>query len=324
MKNSLILAGLALATAFSFSSCKDDTQPRLKPAEEGTFKLYEPADNNYTYFLDPTTTITLTTSGQPDYGVATVTRYQVQISLDNTWKEAVLNEAGEEVTPATYYSLPTVGSQSVITVSCLEMALGINTLFGIHEEDDAYLYDDSVRPIYVRVRAYVADPAYPGGYLPYSEIYSNVMKLNKVQTFFVVPKPAEIYVIGDYQGWNISPNLEAADDKTVAITEEEYGIGSDIYTGYVYMTASNAAAGGGGFRFYKALGDWENNSLGSAASGEDTNTFELEDGLFEGDIFNSKANFALSNWEDGYMYITVNLNSMKITIAEASDYQPEK
>ena len=89
MKKSIIMAFMALAVSAAFTSCKDDTQPRLEPAK-GEFKLFEPADNNFTYYLtDNANTITLTTSGQPDYGVATPTQYQVQVSLDDKWNDAV-------------------------------------------------------------------------------------------------------------------------------------------------------------------------------------------------------------------------------------------
>lgn len=319
MKKSFVMAALALATALPFTSCKDDTQPRLQPAPEGSFVLYEPADNNYTFLLSPESTITLTTNGQPDYGLATVVNYEVQISLlpdVKDWHPAKTDAEGNEIELPTYYTLKTVGTQSVITASCREIALGVNTMFGVKEETDIDKYDNSVRPIYVRIRAYVPDPKEPEGFVPYSEIYSNVMTLKHVQPYFVVPKPAVMYMIGNYQGWNIAGN-----EQTVEISEEENGIGSEIYTGYALLTSSQASSG---FRFYKELGDWEHNGIGAGVD-DANNTVELEDGVYDGDCFNGKGNWNITNWPvEAWMKITVNLNTMKVIFAVDENYDPNK
>ncbi len=330
MKKSLILAALLPVLGMSLTGCKDDTQPRLEPAPEGSFQIYEPALNNYTYYLQPDGMITLTTTGQPDYGVAVPTQYEVEISLIedaskwvDQYDESLFQDPDDPKvmtgTP-TSYKLQTINTQSVISMRAREIAAGMNAMMGVKSEEDINLFNGNPQPLYVRVHAYVNDPSSPDGKLAYSNMYSNVAKLNSVQPYFVVPKPAEIYIIGQYQGWNIAGN-----EKTVALTEEENGIGSDIYSGYVEMEASDAKSG---FRFYKELApdgwgkDGEYPSIGANANDGDNLSMELEDGVYEGDCVKGKGNWNITNYPGGWMKITVNLNSMTVIFQYEENYQP--
>lgn len=322
-----IMAGMALAltAGLAATSCKDDTQPRLDAAEEGSFVLYEPANNNYVYELTDESTITLTTNGQPDYGVAAVTNYQVQISLDGTWKEEVTDPATGDVTEyATYYVLPTIGTQSVINAKGSEIAKGMCVLMGVRQEEDVDKYKDDVCPLYVRVRAYINDPASSNGILSYSEIYSNVMKINYVQPMLVVPVIGKIWMIGTYQGWDINGG-----GNTLMLTEEENGIGSDVYTGYYFWDHTPAAEGDVDYiRFYSALGNWDENSIGSAAAEENVtiNLSDQPDGTFAwiGSCYYSKGNWIIGNFPEGggWMKATVDLKAMKVAFEYLSDYNP--
>ncbi|MDE7381518.1 MAG: hypothetical protein K2N03_05245 [Muribaculaceae bacterium] len=328
MKKSLILAAILPMLGLGLTGCKDDTQPRLQPAPEGSFQIYEPALNNYTYYLQPEGTITLTTTGQPNYGVATPTQYEVEISfIEDTEKWIDQNDPSLYQNPdnpkemtgiPTSYKLQTVNTQSIIAMRAREIAVGMNAMMGVKTEEDAALFDATPRPLFVRVHAYVKDPASKTGILNYSEIYSNVLKLNAVQPYFVVPKPGEIFIIGDYQGWDINGN-----DKTVALTEEENGIGSEIYTGYVEMTDAQAKTG---FRFYKELGDWGDDgnlpSIGANANDGDNASVEMEDGVYEGDCVKGKGNWNIQNYPGGWMKITVNLVEMKVIFQYDESYKP--
>lgn len=321
MKKSILLAALLPMMALGLNSCTDDTQPRLQPAEAGSFKLYEPALNNYTYYLNQEGTLTLTTSGQPDYGVATPTEYEVQVSYeadDTKWVDAVENENGDVITPANYYVLQTINTQSVISVKMRELAVAMCSLMGISSADDEGLFDPNPRPVYVRVRAYVLDPAAEKGFVDYTEIYSNVIKLNSVQPYFVVPAPAEIYIIGNYQDWKIDGN-----ELTVTLSEAENGIGSNIFTGYVNMTADQASSG---FRFYTELGDWGKDgdlpSIGAAAADGDNVDVKMKDGEAEVECVKGKGNFKVQDFEGGWMKITVNMNNMTVLFQAAPDYVP--
>lgn len=329
MKKSIILGALALMTAVAMTSCKDDTQPRLQPAAEGTFKLFEPANNNYTYDLtDPNFTMTLTTSGQPDYGLATPTSYQVQISLDNTWEEEVVDPETEEVVKyGTCYNLSTVNTQSVITVLSQEINYAITYLQGVYDEDMVDKYDPSVCSIYARVRAYVADPGAPNGYVPYSQVYSNSVKINKVQPSYTatLPVPGVLYMIGAYQKWDINGNAY-----TRTVTEAENGIGSKIYTGYLYLDAADIAtyydtAYPYQFRFYRELGDWEHNSVGAQV---DDNPIQvdltMQDGvlMYSGACVDGKGSWEINNVPAGgaWFKITVDLKAMKVEFAVDEEY----
>lgn len=319
MKKSIFLAALTLVTGMALTGCKDNTEPRLEPAT-GNFELYAPAENQYTYDLTTSTnTITLTTSGQPDYGVATPTQYQVQVSLDDTWEEGVKNEEGEYDPYPTYYNLPTVNTQSVIDVTALELNQAITYLQGIHDESEIGMYDSSVRPIYVRVRAYVAYAGAESGYLSYTEKISNVVKINSVQPSYEasLPLPGKLYIIGNYQGWNINGN-----DDTRVVDESEYGIDSKIYTGY--LPASALKSSDSYFRFYSALGDWESNSFGHQVEDEGTAvTMEDESGMmvYNGPCVAGKGSWLISNYPgDGWCKLIVDLNLMTVSFQYDPDY----
>lgn len=322
MKKSFFLASLALLSGIMLTGCKEDTYPRVENPS-GEFKLYEPANNNFTYDLtDNSNAIILTTSGQPDYGVATTVKYQAEVSLDNEWKDAVVDPSGEVITPATYYRCAEVTTQSVVVVPASQVNEAITVLQGITEPEQADLYDPSIRPIYVRVLAYISNPAAESGYLAGSQYYTNSVKINSVQPSLeaYLPQPAVLWAIGDYQGWDINGN-----DKTITVTEEENGIGSDIYTGYIHWDTGAVAKTP--FRFYKALGDWETNSIGSQVDDQPITVDMSGEGAsmsYTGSCVNGKGSWQISNFpaEGGWMKITVNLKSMQVTFENAPDYQP--
>lgn len=320
MKKTFLMMAALVAASSMLTGCKEDTQPRLEPAPEGSFKLYEPAMNNYTFYLDDASTVKFTTSGQPDYGVATPTQYQVQISyLEDTskWIERELDEDGNEIVEGTCWSLTTIGTESVINASGLELSAGMCYLMGVKDETLVDKYDPTPRPLYVRVRAYISDPGAKDGYVPYSQMFSNVIKLNSVAPMLVIPKPDELYVIGTYQGWTIAGN-----DKTVTVTEEENGMGSKIYTGYVLLSPENNA-----FRFYEDLGNWDEGSIGATEHTGDSDNLEikLDSGEYSGDLkVGSKDNWKIMNLpKEVWVKLTVNLKSKTVSFAIDESYVPE-
>lgn len=308
-----VLSVLAAVTALGLTGCKDDTQPRLQNPAPGSFEVYEPALNNYTYYLDPESTIELVTS-QPNYGLGTITQYEVQVALTDQFVDAEVNaETGEVTREANYQVLPTVNTQAVIQVSCKELAIAMCALHGILTNEDADKWDNpvvnGVQPVYFRVAAYVADPKEATGYVPGSYILSNVVKVNKVQPYFAVNVPKEIYLIGNPQGWAIT-------DGSMVLSEAENGIDSDIYTGTFDFDSEIIAPGGGGFRFYKELGDWGNDgaypSIGANANDGDNLevTLDPETLSAEAVVVAGKGNFQINGWPGGWFKITVNLVNM--------------
>lgn len=323
MKKSIFLAALAMVGGMALTGCNENTEPRLKPAADpDAFVLYAPAENNYTYDLtNPDNTMILTTSGQPDYGVAVETSYQVQVSLTDEWKEGEMDENGDYTVWPTYYNLGKVDTKSVITASALQLNEAITYLQGIHDEDELDMYDPSPCPLYIRVRAYVNYPLAEDGYLDYTEVYTNSVKINRVQPAYEpsLPLPASLWVIGDYQGWNINGG-----EGTITLTESEYGIGSNIYTGYLPATAFNGS--GSYFRFYSALGDWETNSYGHQVPDEGTAVKMTETSgmwVYNGKCVAGKGSWLIENYPgDGWSKLIVDLNAMTVSFQYDPDYTP--
>lgn len=274
---------LMVMLTLGFTSCKQDTQPRLEQPTE--FHLNTPQLANNTYVLTEGDQFILTCS-QPNYGLGLPTTYEVQVSLTEDF--------------AKFEALPAPDTQAKVVVKDEDLALAICTLMGAVDTDTEDLYDPSVRTIYMRLRAYIPNA-------DYSSICSNVVPL-RVKPYFAVKLPARLWVIGDVSGWNINAS-------PYVVSEEENGIGSEIYTGVVNFTAEQAA---NGFRFYKELGDWgkddEFPSIGANGVDGDNASVSIDaEGSYTGACVPGKGNWNITNWPGGNMKITVNLKEMKVT-----------
>lgn len=273
---------LALLIGTCFTSCKQDTQPRLeKPTE---FVLNTPPMANQTYILSAQNGVDLTVS-QPDYGMGVVTDYQTQISYTEDFAE--------------YANIESISNQAKINISGEEMAQAMCKLMGYVSNDTEDLFSPEAREVYVRVRAFIPNA-------DYSEITSNTIKL-MIQPYKAVKLPGRIYVIGQVSGWDIN-------NGAIYLEEAVNAVGSRIYSGVVPMTAADAA---GGFRFYTALGSWGDNgqlpSIGSNADdGNNASVTVDENGVYSGTAVAGKGNWNITNWEDGDMKMTVDLNTMKV------------
>lgn len=324
MNKKLILPALALLTALSFTSCKDDTQPRLQTPPANSFKIFEPAMNNYIYYLTPETTIEIVTS-QPEYGLGVVTSYEVQVSLDGKFEDAVTDKEGNITKEATYRTLPTIGNQAKIQILGKELATAMCSMHGINVEEDADKWDNpainGVQPVHVRVHAFIPDPKEPSGYAPGSSIISDPIVIKRVQPYFAVNVPKIIYLIGNPQGWDVA-------NGDMPLSEAENGIGSDIYTGHYNVSQDDL--GGGGLRFYKELGDWGKDgqypSIGAAAADGENVEVPLDPETFEASIVcvAGKGNFEVTGWhtEKAWMKFTVNLVNMTVSFGPG-EAQPE-
>lgn len=291
MKKIIFLMAAATVAGGMMTSCKEDTQPRLdRPTE---FVLNTPPTANEILVLSKEgtegSTVEFTVS-QPNYGLGTPTHYEVQTSYTQDFKEM--------------YAIPTVGTQAKISVSAEDFSVAMNYLSGIREMEDESKFTDEPRKVFVRVRAFIPN-------CDYSEITSNVISI-WAKPFFAVRVPAKIYLIGTFETpgeWNI-------DNCTSILDETENGIGSNIYSGVF-----DVPAGAASFRFYSALGDWENNSIGSGADGDnvDIKPFGTAEGqTAEADLVvgaaekEGKGNFSLPEWAGGKLKITVDLNNKKM------------
>lgn len=290
-KISMIMTAVLFIMGIAFTSCKEDTQPRLeKPTE---FVLNTPPMASQTYVLhesDGQSSEIVLTVSQPDYGMGVVTTYQVQVSKTEDFAE--------------YETLLSISNQAQIVCSGEEFAVAMNALDGVKTLEDKDKFNPAARDVYVRVHAFIPNADYSG-------IDSNVIKLN-VKPYFAVRAPGKIYVIGDVSGWDIN-------NGAVFLSEPDNGIGSKVYTGVVNFTADNASAG---FRFYTTLGSWGDDgalpSVGANANDGDNLSITVDDnGSYSGNCVAGKGNWNITNWPGGNMKITVDLNQMKVYFEKA-------
>lgn len=292
MKKISLMMALMFILGAAFTSCKEDTQPRLEQPTE--FVLNTPPMANETYVLtetDGTASKIYLTVSQPNYGLGTVTNYEVQLSKTEDF--------------ANYQSLLTVNTQAQITCDGYEWSVAQNALNGITTEEDADKFTGKPEDVYVRVRAFVPN-------CDYSSINSNVIKLS-VQPYFAVRAPGKLYVIGQVSGWDIN-------NGAIYLSEPQNGIGSKVYSGVIEISDSDAASG---FRFYTELGNWGDNgalpSIGANADDGDNASVSMDDnGYYSGPCVNGKGNWNITNWGGGQMKMTVDLNTMTVYFEKAN------
>lgn len=194
---------MALMVMFgmAFTSCKQDTQPRLQEPTE--FVLNRPALADNLYVLTADNSIELTWS-QPDYGMGVVANYEVQISYTEDFAE--------------FATIEGIFTSCDSFVSGELFALAMCELSGYESEAD---FSNEPREVYIRVKSFI-----PGA--EYATIYSNVIKLNAVQPYFAVKLPDNIWIVGACQGWSIGAS-------EMMLTET--AVESRIYTGTFYINA---------------------------------------------------------------------------------------
>lgn len=295
MKKISFFMALLVMVMTTFTSCKEDTQPRLeKPTE---FVLNVPAMSENLYVLSPENGIELTVS-QADYGLGVVANYQVEISYDKT----------------TWQTVEGTFTNAVINVPGEQFSLAMCTLSGY---DSEATFDDTPRPVFVRVHSFINNATSvdaEGNEVNYSSIRSNVIELKQVQPYFAVKLPDKIWIVGQCQGWGMGP--EGRDiEMTLVETEPE----SLIYQGTFYINAGEFQ-----FRFYDKPGDdgnwsWDSYSIGAQ---DEDNPVEItmdENGLYEGKCFRGgngdgkgKGSWQISTWEGGNVSMTVDLSNNKV------------
>jgi len=280
----------ALVALLATSSCKQNTEPRYQDANK--FELNTPAFAQQYYQLTPEGVIDLTWS-QPDWGFSAAASYQVQVALNPDFTTPAVEGAEPFVTIDDKYSTCSA------SVSMEKVAIALCTLNNIKKEEQ--YVDFPAGKVYFRVVGSV--PQVEG-----SEITSNVITLEKVKGYCAVQSPGKIYLVGAPEGWK-GPDASAAEHyASWALYEADDAIGSKIYTGTFEITAGNAM-----FRFYTALTGWDADSYGSQAD-DNPIDYEFTDGEFLGNIVKGKGSYNFPNWEGGKMFITVDMNTMKVTI----------
>ena len=197
MKKLYILASLAVAS-LGFTSCEADKEPVYHDPQPATFVLNTPPMANQLYILESSSAVDLTTS-QPNYGVATVTNYSVDVTLDNSFVEAA---DGKE---ANYKTItPKAPTQARISLDANALDEALCQLKGI--TTFAEWPEEGVEPVKVTMRAH----AWISGF-PNSECVSNDVVLQAVQLYNPYPEGGRvIYWVGDVSGWAVDASDAAA------------------------------------------------------------------------------------------------------------------
>lgn len=113
-----------------------------------------------------------------------------------------------------------------------------------------------------------------------------------------------IYLVGQPQGWDINGD-------SMPLKMESNG---------VYSATYKIAAGQAMFRFYKALGSWDLNSIGSQVDDNAIN-ISLTDGAYRGECVEGKGSWNISGWTGGDLTMVVNLNDMTVSFT-AGEVEP--
>ena len=290
----------------AFTGCKEDTQPRLETPTEFILNTPPAADQLYIFRADDKNNslndITFTVS-QPNYGVATTPDYQVQLAKCEedfaTWDKMVADnnyEDGEYTGPDGLPLVVTLDppvTSAIITVSGNVFCEGVNAIYGFNEEN----YNGEEVQVAVRVHAWIPNANV-------SSIFSNVILLPRVSSYIPISAPGVLYLVGQPQGWNISSS-------DMVLNETE--IGSKIYHAMYEIKAGEFQ-----FRFYRALGDWETNSIGSQVEDNPVD-IALEGGVYEGECVDGKGSWQVSDWGGGMVDMIVNLNDMTVTFKSMTD-----
>lgn len=179
MKKTIYLIAMMMGL-ISFTSCSSDrdSNPELKQPKD--FKMNIPALAGNTYDLANSEYVAFSCS-QPDYGYTAPVTYAVQLSLTEDMDKAQV--------------LPTVFNTVNIQADAKEMSVAVTQLLVDAGHDEAEFPMET--PVYVRLHAQLAEGV--------GEVFSNVVKLEKVKTAFSLPPvllPENVYMIGGFCGWN--------------------------------------------------------------------------------------------------------------------------
>ncbi len=273
---------LFAAAAMLFTACDTDRDdnPILDTDHMTTeFVLNTPAYATQLIDLATSSTVNFTWS-QPAYGFTAPASYSFQLSLDDTYVDAVLNENGDIVTPATYSDLK--GSFTTVTggVSAADINRAIVELSGWETEDQV----PTSMPVYVRCKAELVSLDVPA-------VYSNTVKITVVPSFKVAPQYAEyIYMMGNFNGWSDPVYMRS-------LTTDE-GDFTQNYRCFNWID--------GGFKFRPNVDNWDDD-YGQDDGGA------LGDLIVDGEVDCNTNSFA-DTWAPGFYMIEVDVDAMKLTV----------
>lgn len=272
-----------LVAALGFSSCEEDKDPVVNNMEGKTFTLNTPPLAAQYYELTEDGTLDFTVLTQPDYGFVASVTYGLQIALT------------EEQKATPYDLVPNEPTNTHLTVKASDMAMGMCSLLGVAAEEDWKDAYAEPRKVYVRASAILGDHED-------MLVYSNWVTLDQVSTYFAVPLPGYIYLVGSPEGWS-GPDASHADHYAEwRLFEKADEIGSKVYYGTFTFDAAPM------FRFYTALTGWDADSYGSQ---EEDNPIDVEinaDGTGTYDLVKGKGSFNFPGFGGGTMTLVVDMS----------------
>lgn len=178
---------LLLAGSLLWTGCSNDRDDNPVFQEPTGFNLNTPEQASGIYDLQNISSVDLTCV-QPDYGYAAGTTYRVQLSLENTFKEA--DEATG--TTANYVTLSTTYPRPELKVDAVEFAMALLDLWKAANENTEL--PETPMAVYVRLNAALSNNGM-------GQIPSNVIELPQVLGYNVEPPvslPGQMFLVGDF------------------------------------------------------------------------------------------------------------------------------
>lgn len=282
----------AAALVAGLSSCSQDRDPVYHAPTK--FVLNEPVMQDQHIALEEDNqdaTIELVAS-QPDYGFSAIVNYSALVSLTPDFAKSV------EIKPS-----GTNGLTPSFRIPQFDLSIAICNLMGLTPADRETATFDYI-PVYVKAVAEMDG-------IEDSRIVSNAVKFNYIKPYFAVAEPKCIYLVGNVSAWSV----DAANAPTIyenwrlwdEVSPE--GKNTGIYKG-TFDFGETTDGGAYTLRFYSALGNWEENSIGSQ---KDDNPIEFPDftgsNTFGGAAVEGKGSWKFPNLVPGRYAVTVDLST---------------
>jgi hypothetical protein len=119
-----------------------------------------------------------------------------------------------------------------------------------------------------------------------------------------------IYLVGAPEGWNGPTEANAEHYASWKLYDWN---GNGVYSNTFAIESGKAM-----FRFYTALGGWDENSLGAQAEDNPVEG-EFTNNAFSGSYVEGKGSWSFPNWPGGNMTLTVDTNNKTVTFVNASE-----
>ena len=308
-----ILSYLAFAAvAMGMTACSDDTEPKATYPTNSNF-LNIPVMANQTIVLETAGNVDFTLS-QPDYGVALVPDYTLQISFDPNF-EKTPTELGtytaslvyDQTKERAFYQLPNPSQGASFSVKAKDIADGLSAMFGYDDLEQYKGRENLVYsgPLYCRVLSSLPT-ANPGTFDKYS-ILSNVVTLAMVKGYPTVRQPGFIYLVGAPEGWVGPEESNAEHYQDWMLLENKDAIDSQVYYGTFDIPADKFQ-----FRFYTALSGWDAGDSWGSQADDNPMDIVMEDNEYSGTITVGKGSYNIPGWPGGWVKMTVDLKNKTV------------